>query len=159
MTTLDPWDHALKQALEPGDGQLVDLAELARRSDIALPILEAVAREGFLLPRRTDPNLYDPEDAAVVIAGLALVEAGLPIAELFDLARQMDRAMRPVAEQAVEAFARFVRDSVEATSTTPDEAAGRLVTAFETMLPLTGRMVGHHFRRLVIEAARRRLEG
>ncbi len=115
-------------------------------------------REGLLIPQVSEPDvLFDPSDAEAVKAGLELMEAGLPLGELLDLARRMDDAMRPVAAQAVEVFARFVRDSVEASSETGDEAAARLVEAFRTMLPATSRLVGHHFRQLLVSDARERM--
>jgi hypothetical protein len=87
------------------------------------------------------------------------VEAGLPLAELLELARSMNDAMQPVADRAVEVFAEFVRDSVEANAGSEEDAARRLVEAFTTMLPATGRLVDHHFRRLLIAGARARLTG
>jgi hypothetical protein len=66
--------------------------------------------------------------------------------------------MQPVVEQAIDLFIRFVRDSVEANAGSEDEAARRLVDAFTTMLPATGRLVDHHFRSLLIDGARRRLQ-
>jgi hypothetical protein len=161
MTTeLDPWDRALLDAMssEPEGGDLLALDELSAASGISLPLLEALAREGLLIPRTEDPEpLFDPTDADAVNAGLALVQAGLPLGELLALARRMDEAMRPVAEQAVEMFVVFVRDSVEAQAESDDEAAERLVTAFREMLPATDRLVGHHFRRLLLAHAHARL--
>jgi hypothetical protein len=156
---LDPWDEALLAALEPGTaGELLTLGQLAETAGISATILEIVVREGFLSPRVEQPEpLFDPADAAPVRAGLALVGAGLPLGELLDLARRTDQAMRPIAEEAVEVFARFVRDSVEATSSTEQEASQRLVDAFRAMLPATGELVEHHFRRLLAEGARKRL--
>lgn len=155
--TLDPWDLALRDALEP-DTDLLSLDDLAARTDLPPTLLEVVVREGFLKPARTDPEpLFDPADVEPIQSGMALVESGLPLGELLDLARRMDAAMRPVAEQSIEIFARFVRDSVEATSDSDKEAADRLVEAFATMLPAAGRMVEHHFRSLLLEGARRRL--
>jgi hypothetical protein len=158
---LDPWDKALLDALElsSGDG-LETIEELAASSGISLPLLETLTREGFLRPRSTDPEpLYSPSEAEAIRSGLALVGAGLPLGELLDLARAMDVAMRPVAERAVDVFARFVRDSVEANAGSENDAAQRLVEAFRTMLPATGRLVEHHFRGLLIADARRRLGG
>ena len=162
---LDPWDRALLAALsqplaaEATEGQLLTLSELAERTGLSPVLLEALHRQGLVMPRRSDPEpRYDPTDVDAVRAGLELVEAGLPLAELLDLARLTDQAMRPVAEEAVERFARFVRDQVEATAETPEEAAQRLVSAFRSMLPATGRLVAHHFGRLLVEAARQRLE-
>lgn len=159
MADLDPWDEALLGALQ-GDERapLENLDALAASSGISRPLLEVLHREGLLISRTGGPEpLFDPGDAEAVKAGLALVEAGLPLGELLDLARRMDDAMRPVAARAVEVFARFVRDSVEATATSDTDAADRLVEAFSAMLPAAGRLVSHHFRDLLIADARRRL--
>lgn len=160
-TDLDPWDEALLAALDlPVDDEeeLLTLEEMAARTAMPPAVLEALAREGLLISRAPgDEARYRPEDAEAVRAGMELVEAGLPLAELLDLARQMDQAMRPVADRAVDAFARFVRDSVEATAHDDQDAATRLVEAFRAMLPATGRLVDHHFRSLLIAGARSRL--
>lgn len=153
---LDPWDRALLDALD-GQDELATLDQLAAQADVSLPLLEALARGGLLIPKSTDPDRYDPGEADAVSAGLQLVEAGLPLAELMNLARQMDEAMRPIAAQAVEVFATFVRDSVEATAESDVDAAARLVEAFRTMLPATSRLVGHHFRGLLLAQARARM--
>lgn len=156
---LDPWDQALLAALDnSGSGHLLTLDELAKAADLPPSLLEVIVREGFLAPRQNgDVPRFDPADVEPIKAGLALVEAGLPLGELLDLARRTDAAMRPVADEAVEVFARFVRDSVEANSGSEEEAAERLVEAFRAMLPATGRLVDHHFRRLLLDGARRRL--
>jgi hypothetical protein len=158
---LDPWDKALLAALEQGPAdQLLTLSELAEASNLSMALLEVVVREGFLSPVDDDPEpLFDLADADSLKAGLALVEAGLPLGELLDLARRTDAAMRPIAEQAIEVFARYVRDSVEANATSDEEAVRDLVAAFTKMLPATGRLVDGHFRRLLIEGARKRLNG
>lgn len=161
---LDPADAALAAALagrgrgpEGERARLLTLAELAEEADLSLPLLEAVHREGFLVARAQDPPRFVLEDAEAVRAGLTLVEAGLPLAELLDLARRTDAAMRGVAEHAVEVFVQFVRDPVQGTAGSSDEAAERLVAAFQAMLPATERLVGHHFRQLLVAAARDRI--
>jgi hypothetical protein len=158
---LDPWDEALLAALESPEGTaLLSLSELAEAANLSPTLLEVVVREGFLTPRRDGPiPMFDLADVEPLRAGLALVEAGLPLGELLDLARRTDAAMRPIAEEAVEVFARFVRDSVEANAGSEEEAAARLVEAFRAMLPATGRLVDHHFRRLLLDGARHRLRG
>jgi hypothetical protein len=161
LSGLDPWDEALLAALRRNpEERLLTLAELAEASDFSTTLLEVVIREGLLTPVTEDPvPLFELSDADTLKAGLALVEAGLPLGELLDLARRTDAAMRPIAEQAVEVFARYVRDSVEANASSDEEAVRKLVSAFTTMLPATGRLVDRHFRRLLIEGARRRLAG
>lgn len=155
---LDPWDRALLEALHPAT-DLVTLDELAVRTKIPPTLLEVVVREGFLKPVSSVPEpLFDPGDVEPIKAGLSLVEAGLPLGELLDLARKMDAAMQPVVDQTIDLFVRFIRDSVEANAGSDEEAARRLVEAFSAMLPATGRIVDHHFRSLVLEGARQRLE-
>ncbi|MFP3915206.1 MAG: hypothetical protein ACLFWM_10045 [Actinomycetota bacterium] len=156
---MDPRDVAMRRALKRDDPEtLHSLSGLAETTGLSHAVLEALARQGLLLPRVEDPEpLYHRDDAEAVRAGLELVEAGLPLAELLELARRADEAMRPVAEAAVDAFVRFVSDPVEGTAPTGEEAASRLVAAFEVMLPASRRLMGHHFQRLLLEDARRRL--
>lgn len=156
---MDPRDTALRRALGPHERTgLHTLSDLADATGLSPTLLEALTREGLLMPRVESPEpLYHLDDAEAVRAGLELVEAGLPLAELLGVARAADEAMRPVAEAAVDAFVRFVSDPVEGTAPSEEEAATRLVEAFETMLPAAGRLVGHHFQRLLVEDARRRL--
>ena len=126
---MDPWDEALLAALERSpEERLLTLPELAEASNFSTTLLEVVIREGFLTPVHEDPEpLFELSDAETLRAGLALVEAGLPLGELLDLARRTDAAMRPIAERAVEVFARYVRDSVEANARSDDEAVRKLV--------------------------------
>lgn len=152
-------DNTLRLALlADEDTDLVTLPELAESSGLSLPLLEALAREGLLVARDTDPPRFHGDDAEAVRAGLEMVTAGLPLAELLEVARRADRALKPVAEAAVDTFVRFVSDPLEASASTSEEAQTRLIDALETMLPAAGRLVAHHFQRLLIDGARRRLE-
>lgn len=158
-------DAALAAALSrplPGeddaDVELLTLEQLAERSDLPASLLEAVEREGLLIPRTVDDERrYTLADAEALRAGLALVEAGLPLDELFNLAREHTAAMRTVAGNAVELFVRFVRDPIRSQTDDEDEAATRLLEAFAQMLPATSTLVSHHFRRLLVNAAHERL--
>lgn len=157
---LDPWDRALLSAMSSGDeAGLLTLEQLAAQSGVSQTLLEVLEREELLLPRKHQPEpLYDPHDADAIRAGLEVVGAGLPLGELLDLARKMDEAMRPIAAAAVDMFANFVRDSVEANAASEEEASEQLVEAFRTMLPAAADLVEHHFRRLVISAALDRIQ-
>lgn len=163
---LPPADAALAAALTgplPGEetggaSELLTLEELAERSELPTSLLEAVEREGLLIPRTTDDERrYTLTDAEALRAGLALVEAGLPLDELFNLAREHTAAMRTIAEHAVELFVRFVRDPIRSQAATDEEAAAQLLDAFSRMLPATSTLVGHHFRRLLVNAAHERV--
>lgn len=163
---LPPADAALAAALTgplPGedaaDGDLLTLEELADHSELPASLLEAVEREGLLIPRVVaGQRRYTRADADALRSGLALVEAGLPLDELFNLAREHTAAMRTVADNAVELFVRFVRDPIRSQTSDEEEATARLLAAFQQMLPATSTLVGHHFRRLLVNAAHARLE-
>lgn len=160
---LDAADEALVAAIEaPVSGKqdpLLSLDDLAERTGVSPALLQAIEREGLLVPRETeDGPVYTEDDAAIVSAGLQLLEAGLPLGELLALAREHDAAMRPVAERAVDLFVRFVRDPIRGATPSEEEAAAKLTEAFAKMLPATGALVGSHFRRLLIAEAQARLE-
>lgn len=157
----DPVDQALIEALRDGSQDRVGLEvdDLAARTGLPTTVVEAVAREGLLHPLPgTEPPRYDEDDVTVLAAGTRLLEAGLPLGELLDLARRTDQTLRGLADHAVEVFLHFVRDPVRGAEDDPDAAAGRLVEAFQTMLPATGELLGAHFRQLLVAAARARVE-
>ncbi len=160
---LDAADQALVAALEtPPAGEepaQLSLDELAARTGVSPALLQAIEREGLLVPRETaDGPVYTEQDAAAVSAGLQLLEAGLPLGELLALAREHDAAMRPVAERAVDLFVRFVRDPIRGGAASDEAAAAALTEAFSKMLPATGALVASHFQRLLIAEAQARLE-
>lgn len=162
---LDASDEALAAALagplpdEGSPGPLLSAAELSERTGAPPALLEAMERERLLLPRRRDGEpRYTAGDAYAVTAGMTLVEAGVPLGELLELARRYDRAMRGIADDAVELFARFVRDPIQGSAPSEQEASERVVTAFRTMLPATSAVVAHHFRRLLVDRAQARFE-
>lgn len=158
---LDEADAALVEELAatlPGERAELTLAELAQATGVSPALLEAIEREGLLGERRGDgEGRYSPADVAAIKAGLALLEAGLPLSELLALAREHDEAMTRIAERAVDLFVDFVRDPIRAAAADEAEAAERLVTAFRRMLPATTALVTHHFERKLLEAARARL--
>lgn len=161
---LDPADAALVEAVAsslPGDGSgdAMTLAELAEQTGVSPTLLEAIDREGLLSPIEKDgARLYSSEDAAIVRAGLSLLEAGLPLSELLALAREHDAAMRQIAERAVEMFLSYVRDPIRASGSADDATGTKLVEAFKKMLPATTQLVSGHFRSLVLAEAQRRID-
>lgn len=166
--SLDEVDAALAAALDgplpdEAKAELVTIEQLAEIAETPVVVLEALEREGLLLardpgdPDRGIPPRWAVDDARVVEAGMDLLEAGLPLAELLELARRADQALGALADHAVETFLRYVRDPVLGTSKDDDIAADELVAAFRRMLPASGTMVGGHFRRLVVDRARDRV--
>jgi DNA-binding transcriptional MerR regulator len=145
---LDDADQALVgalagEAMQHGGGDLLALEDLAERTGVPAGILRAVEHEGLLVPRRVGDRIgYTEDDIAVARAGLVLLEWGLPLPELLDLARRHDEAMRAVAEGAG-----------TQTGTETEARARRLVAAFESLLPATTTLVAHHFTRVLLATA------
>jgi DNA-binding transcriptional MerR regulator len=158
---LDAADEALAAAVASpaGEVELLTLEELAERTSIPLPLLQAVHREGLLVARRQDGQAwFTNEDVAIAAAGLKLLEAGLPLPEVLALARRHDEAMREVAERAVALFDDHIRQPLRASGLGDDEAAQRLVEAFQSLLPATVALVSHHFRRTLLAVAQQHIE-
>jgi DNA-binding transcriptional MerR regulator len=167
----DPADAPLAAAVAGAvagtdEAVLLTLDELAARAGVPRPLLEAIVREGLLVPRRivgagSAPNLeerFTVADVEIVVAGLRLLEAGFPLPELLALARHHDAATRAVAEDAVRLFDEHVREPLRALALSDDERAERLVAAFRTLLPTVTALVGHHFERVLLEVAQSHLE-
>lgn len=158
MTGRDP-DEALRELLEPaGAADTLSRDELAERSGLPAVVIDALERERLLTPVEPGPPpRFAAGDLALLTQGMRLLEAGLPLGELLDLGRRTDAALRGLADHAVEVFARFVRDPVRADGDARD-AGDRLAAAFRAMLPATGDLIAGHFQRLLLEAARGRLD-
>ena len=142
-----------------GPEEFLDLAELARRSGVPLPLVEAVEREGLLVPRLHDGvPCYTSADVEIVAAGLRLLEAGFPLPDLLALARDHHSATRDIAQTAVTMFDEHVRAPLRGSDLDADARAERLVDAFRVLLPAVTALVAHHFRRTLLQVAQEHLE-
>ena len=161
--TADASEQALAAALAgplPGEpAERLTREELAERTGVSTTLLEVVEREGLLVPRSDDPDApYTSSDVEAVRAGLALLEAGVPLSELLALAREHDTAMRALAGRAVDLFARYVVDPIRGATESETEAAERMVAALQSMLPAASAVVSHHIGRRLLSAARDRID-
>jgi DNA-binding transcriptional MerR regulator len=161
---LDAADEALVEAVTGGSGgetseEFFGVDELALRSGIPVELLQALEREGLLIARRHEDGLaYTPGDVAVARAGLRLLELGLPLPEVLALAREHHTRMRATAEHAVALFDAHVRQPLRAAGLGEEDAAARLVQAFDALLPATVELVSHHFRRTLLAVAQEHIE-
>ncbi len=152
-------------ALGGDDGEVFTLAELAAATGVPLALLKAVEAEGLLIPRRiAGHERYTEEDVAASQAGLLLLDWGIPLTALLDLARRHHQATEAVAREAVAMFSAYVREplrhgrspktgagSAPAGSGEPD--VDGLLQAYAELLPAVNTLVGHHFTRTLVQAA------
>lgn len=159
-TTDEPLVAAVAEGGEEGDEEeFLTIEELATRSGVPLPLIEAVAREGLLVPRlHNGKERFTTADVDIVGSALRLLEAGLPLPELLALARLHHEATRETARQAVEVFDAHVRAPLRDADLPSEEKAQRLVEAFRVLLPTITALVAHHFRRVLLEVAQEHLE-
>lgn len=163
---LDPADEPLAAAVagaaDAAGGppeELFGIDELANRLGVPQPMLDSLLREGLLIPRVVDGTpRFTPADVAMLTGGMKLLEAGLPLPELFALARHHHAVTREVAAQAVELFDTWVRKPLRASDLPEDEKAERLVEAFRTLMPAVAGLVAHHFQRILLQVAQEHLE-
>lgn len=163
---LDPADERLAAAVaqagadgDSGPEELFDLAELAARARVPAPLLESLVREGLLVPHRHEGReCFTAADVAMVVGGLRLLEAGLPMPELFALARRHSEMTRRVATEAVELFDTYVRKPLRAADLPEAEKAERMVDAFRLLMPAVTGLVAQHFRRILLQVAQEHLE-
>jgi DNA-binding transcriptional MerR regulator len=151
-------------------GPTLTLEELAEATGVPLALLKAVEAEGLLIPRRiTGRDRYTEADVEAARSGLLLLEWGIPLSALLDLARRHHEATEAVAREAVTMFSTYVRGRLrtEYPGETENPPAGvepmvgpgnephidRLLQAYAELLPAVNTLVGHHFTRTLISVA------
>jgi DNA-binding transcriptional MerR regulator len=140
--------------------ELLTLAEFADRSGVPPSLIQAVEREGVPFGRRSNGEVrYTTSDIEIVRVALRLLEFGLPLGDLLGLARDAHEAMRALAERAVDLFDEHVRKPIRDTAPSDAAAAEQMVQAFRELLPAVTELVSHHFRRVLLEVAGKRVEG
>ncbi|HEY7916225.1 MAG TPA: MerR family transcriptional regulator [Acidimicrobiales bacterium] len=149
----------------PGDGAGLTITELADETGVPLALLKALEAEGLLIPQRMGGlERYTAEDVASSRAGLLLLEWGIPLSALLDLARRHHQATEEVARAAVDMFSTHVRGPLRQgrpigpEHPSPQDGAeepgiDRLLQAYSELLPAVNDLVGHHFTRALVKAA------
>jgi len=146
-------------------GPAMTLEELAVATGVPLALLKAVEAEGLLIPRRIGgQDRYTEADVEAARAGLLLLEWGIPLSALLDLARRHHEATEAVAHEAVSMFSTHVRGPLRRAQpplgdAPPPVGPGdephieRLLQAYSELLPAVNTLVGHHFTRTLIRVA------
>ena len=157
---LESSDEALVAAVtHPATPETLTLEELAERSGVAVPLLRSLEQAGLLVSVADgDDPRYPADDLASLEAGLKLVEAGVPLAELLELGREHAAHVEKTASRAVELFDRHVRERIQAAGGSQERAERELLQLFEELLEASGTLVRAHFQRTLLRAARAHIE-
>jgi len=143
---------------ERTDEELLTLEEFSARSGVPASLIQAVEREGISFGRPVNGDIrYTTADIQTVRGALRLLEFGLPLGSLLELAREANAAMVALAERAVALFDDHVRKPIRDTAASDEEAAVQLVEAFDTLLPAVTDLVASHFRRVLLATAEEHL--
>ncbi|TME91211.1 MAG: MerR family transcriptional regulator, partial [Chloroflexi bacterium] len=157
---LEASDESLVAAVtRPVSPQTLTLDELAERSGVAAPLLRSLESAGLLVPvEGGDEPLFPAEDLEAIAAGMQLIAAGVPIADLIELGRDYATATDRVARRAVDLFDEHVRERIQSEGGTAEAAERKLLELFNQLMEASGILVRHHFQRTLIRAARDHIE-
>ena len=128
-------------------------AELAAESGLPDSLLAAAEQAGLMEPARiAGEERYTTADLEMARAALALLGAGLPLAELLQVATRHAGNVRELADAGIDLFDDYIR---KAGPVAPDEAA--ITAAFRRLMPEVTRLVALHFQRTLLNRALDRL--
>jgi len=157
---LESSDEALVAAItHPAAPETLTLEELAVRSGVAAPLLRSLEQAGLLVPVSDGADArYPAADLEAIGAGLKLLAAGVPLAELMDLGREHAESVERTSRRAVDLFDRHVRERIQAEGRDRAAAERELLELFNQLLEASGTLVRHHFERTLLRAAREHVE-
>lgn len=157
--TLEEEESDVRESLlgaldEVEGGQTFTRAELAARAQVPEFLMTSFEAAGLLHPIPGEPARYTEADLRSMESGRRLMESGLPMDQLFALAREHSTYTENLAERAVEIFEGFARAQREdGDASAPDG----VTETFRELLPAVTTLVAMHFQRTLIRHARERL--
>ncbi|MBQ91220.1 MAG: hypothetical protein CL441_07355 [Acidimicrobiaceae bacterium] len=126
----------------------LDRTEVAERAGVPEGLVALLVDNGLLQPlTRDDEPRFDEGAVAMVRAGLAISNAGIPLDELVHLATDHAAGVDAVVRRAVDLFEVHVKD----------RADGDLTEVLHALLPAVVRLVAQHFHHTLVARARERL--
>jgi DNA-binding transcriptional MerR regulator len=168
-------DTALLAALEEeADGATYTGDELAEALGVPTTLIRSVEAAGLAegLEDAQGRSRYGDGDLAAARGALRLLGYGFPLASLLALAVRHDRAVRKTCDAAIDLFDDHVRKKQGvARSARPEGLEGaasrahdedpengeEVAAAFRELLPVVTAIVAHHFQRVLVGRALRRL--
>ncbi|MBC8364171.1 MAG: MerR family transcriptional regulator [Actinobacteria bacterium] len=126
-------------------------SEVAEQAGVPEGLVVLLVDNGLLQPLEGDDpeQRFDDGAVAMVQAGLAISNAGIPLDELVHLAADHATNVDEVVRRAVELFEAHVKADAD-----PDQDLAEVV---RTLLPAVVRLVAQHFHRTLVARARERM--
>lgn len=149
-------DQILLAAIEEeSDEPTYSREELAERLGVPRALLASVENAGLAEGQEQGDGTtrYSDGDLRVARGALRLLEYGFPLTRLLSLAVRHDRAVRKTVDGAIDLFDDYVRKKEPGKSTDPEAVAD----AFRELLPLVTAVIAHHFQRVLVNRALKRL--
>lgn len=150
-------DTALLAALEEeADGPAYSSDELAQRLGVPLALIRSAEEAGLAEGQEAadGKRRYTEGDLVAARGAIRLLAHGFPLTKLLALAIRHDRAVRKTCDHAIDLFDDHIRKP-----RAKDSDDGEAVTkAFRELLPLVTAVVAHHFQRVLVSRALRRLK-
>jgi DNA-binding transcriptional MerR regulator len=168
-------DTALLAALEEeADGATYTGDELAEALGVPTTLIRSVEAAGLAegLEDAQGRSRYGDGDLAAARGALRLLGYGFPLASLLALAVRHDRAIRKTCDAAIDLFDDHVRkkqgvarsarpEGLEGAASRGDdedpENGEEVAAAFRELLPVVTAIVAHHFQRVLVGRALKRL--
>lgn len=127
--------------------------ELAAEAGVPDELIAAALKAGLLEPSLVGgESRFSIADAEMLRSGLALVGAGIPLAELLALATRYADDVRRLCEQGIDLFDDHIRKVAGR-----DEDPEVVARSFQVLTPKVTRLVALHFQRTLVNRAVERL--
>lgn len=141
-----------EEAAEPG----FDSASAARRLGVPHALLASVERAGLAEAQEQadGSRRYSEGDLRVARGALKILGYGFPLTRLLAVAVKHDRSIRKTVDGAIDLFDQYVRKRTRSSEADPEA----VTAAFKEILPLVTGLVAHHFQRVLVNRALKRLK-
>lgn len=149
-------DQALLMAIEEEAAEpSYSRSELAAELGLPEAVLLSMERAGLAEAQEQDDGStrYTESDLKAARGALKLLAHGFPLTRLLGLALRHHRSARRTVDGAIELFDGYVRKRGGVR-----EDSEKVARAFKELLPVVTALVAHHFQRLLVNRALRRLE-
>lgn len=142
-----------------GEEELLTLDEVAERAGVHRAFLRSLSGSGLLRGRTFGTETrYTTADVRAVRMLLVLLDSGLPVEELMDVARPQLEAAEEVAQGAVELFLRYGRAPLLDAGLGRREEGERMVAALRLMMHAATALMTYQFQRMVLNAAQEAID-